>query len=362
MAFSSTPPRSNAPAQLLPLATILGAAGGAASGGEAGAANLLLTSSPTGGTVGAALAVSGTVAPSGAAVEVGLTSTATTAPQTWVNATVAGSSWTAALTPDTAGTFYVWVREVDSPSVQAVSAGFAVVAQTAGSVSFSSPPTSGVVGMAMAVSGSVSPSGSAVQVGFSSSATIAPSSWAAASVSGAGWTASVTPSSAGTFFLWAQQTGATGVQAVSSAITITVDSSGTALTYDLISGSGNGSLAGVTLTTGTTYTVDWSSNIAAGATDVRPGVIPSSMGAIAACKFWFDSSATNTAVPASNYGNAGSLNNGEINFYAFNSGYGTPTAVPAAPATAGTYYGKFAMFDSANTLLGVFVTSPITIS
>jgi hypothetical protein len=207
------------------------------------------------------------------------------------------------------------------------------------------------------------PAGSAVQLGLSTSALVAPSTWDGATVSGGNWTASLTPSAAGTYYIWAELTDEGSVQAVSGAVTVAASSgSGSALTYSLITGSGNGSLAGVSLENGTTYTVDWTSEIASGATDVRPGVIVSTMGEIAACKFWFDTSATNITVPSSNYGNAGSLSNNQINFYASSTGYGTPTAVPAAPSTAGIYYGKYAMYDSNNDLLGIFVTSAITIT
>jgi hypothetical protein len=73
--------------------------------------------------------------------------------------------------------------------------------------------------------------------------------------------------------------------------------------------------------------------------------------------------------PGSGFGYVASLNNAEATFYANNAGFGTPTCAPAAPATAGTYYGKYAFYSGGSldastggTLLGVYVTSAITIT
>jgi hypothetical protein len=228
-----------------------------------------------------------------------------------------------------------------------------------GTIALTSPPTTGTAGTALSLAGTVSPSASAVRVGLSTSSTTAPSSWVNATVSGAGWTAALTPSSAGTYYVWAQQTSATSIQAVSSAVTVSATAS--ALTYGLISGSGNGSLTGTTLTNATAIPpTDWTSSLARNAADTRPNVLLSALGSVASCKFWFDSNNTGTTV-STTYGN-GNFNGGAINFYANSSGYGTPTAAPAAPATAGTYYGKYAMYDSSNTLLGVYTTSAITVT
>jgi len=365
MAFAPTPPRRNAPSQLLSLSSLLTAAAGSNGGGSGSSGSVSITAPPTTGTVGTALSLAGTVSPGATAVQAGLSASATVAPLSWTNATVSGAAWTASLVPENAGTYYVWAEQTSTPSVRAVSGAVEIsnAGSGVGSVTFSSPPSTGTAGVAMSLVGSVSPSGSAVQVGLSTSATTAPSSWSNATVSQGSWSASLTPSAAGTYYIWAEQTNDTSVQAVTAAVVVAAGGGGgSALSYSLIGGSGNGSLTGVTLASGTTYTVDWTSEIAPGATDVRPGVVVSSMGAIAACKFWFDTSATNTTVPASNYGNAGSLSNSQINFYANNTGYGTPIAAPAAPSTAGTYYGKYAMYDSTGDLLGIFVTSAITIT
>jgi hypothetical protein len=325
-----------------------------------------ITSPPATGTVGVALSLTGTVSPSGAAVQVGLATSATTAPAGWTNATVNGTGWTANLTPSAAGTYYIWAEQTATTAIQAVSAAVAVAASgSSGTVAITSPPTTGTAGVALSLAGTVAPSGTAVQVGLSTSASTAPSSWTNATVSGTGWTASLTPSAAATYYIWAEQTSAPSVQAVSAVVTVSA-AGGSALSYSLISGSGNGSLSGITLQTLTSAiysadpATDWTSSIAVGATDVMPGIFPSSIGSITACKFWFDSSATNTTVP-STYGNQASTANGAITFYPFSYGYGTPTCVPAAPSTAGTYYGKYAMYNSSGTLLGVFVTSAITV-
>ncbi len=64
------------------------------------------------GTVaaGAVIALSGTVSPASAAVQVGLSASATAAPGAWVNAVVSNGGWTANLTPMVAGTYYIWAR------------------------------------------------------------------------------------------------------------------------------------------------------------------------------------------------------------------------------------------------------------
>lgn len=370
MAFAPIPPRNNAPAQLLSLSAILATAGG--SGNSEPSAGVTITNPPTTGTAGAVLSLAGTVSPSGAAVQVGLSGSGTTAPTNWTAAAVNGTGWTASLTPSTAGIYYLWAQQTGDTSARAVSAAITISAAVSNSVAFSSPPTAGTVGTALSLSGAVSPSGSAVQVGLSTSTTVAPTSWTSATVSGTSWTASLTPSTAGTFYLWAEQADATSVQTVSGAVTISSGASGSALSYSLISGSGNGSLTGVTLASATSSdavaAADWTSSIAAGATDVAPNIQTSAIGSIASCKFWFDTSATSTTVPAqyttasgSGYGDSAAISNGEIAWYAWSAGDGANYCSPPAPATAGTYYGKYALYDSNSNLLGIFVTSAITV-
>jgi hypothetical protein len=148
------------------------------------------------------------------------------------------------------------------------------------------------------------------------------------------------------------------VAAVSGALTV----GGSAITYSLISGSGNGSLTSTTLATatGSFPAINWTTAIGVGNTTYAPNVIPSAMGSIASAKFWFDSNNTGVTVGGS-YGNSAATSNGEITFYS-NSQLAAPTGCPPAPSTAGTYYGKFAMYNSGGTLLGVFTTNAITVS
>jgi hypothetical protein len=230
-----------------------------------------------------------------------------------------------------------------------------------GSITIANAPTTGTVGTAVSLAGSVSPAGSAVRIGLSSSASVAPSSWSNATVSGSGWSGTLTPTSAGTFYIWAEQTATPSIQAISGGVAIS-SAGGTALSYSLIAGSGNASLTGVTLATaasGAAPATDWTSSIVHGATDVAPNVNLSATGNITAGKFWFDT--TNTGVTPGTFGNA-LFNANAVAFYPFADGFGTPTCAPAAPSTAGTYYGKYAFYNSAGTLLGVFTTSAITVT
>jgi hypothetical protein len=360
MAFGPTPPRPYLPAQLLPLSSITSTVIQQSGSGSSGL--ITITNPPTDATAGTALSLTGTVSPS-AAVRVGLSSSSSTPPANWTNATVLGAGWTVLLTPADAGTSYIWAEQTATPSVQAVSAAITVTSGSLASITLTSPPTTGTTGAALALAGTVSPSATAIQVGLSSSSGSAPSSWTAATVSGTGWTATLTPAAAGTYFIWAEQTATPSVQVVSAAVVI-ASAGGSPLSYSLISGSGNASLAGVTLSTyssGSAPAVNWTSSIVHGSADVSPNALISALGSITACKFWFDTTNTGVSVP-SNYGIQASFNNGVVAFYAFADGFGTPTCVPAAPGSAGTYYGKYAFYDTGGTLLGVFTTSAITVT
>jgi hypothetical protein len=201
-----------------------------------------------------------------------------------------------------------------------------------------------------------------VRIGLSGSASVAPASWSNATVSGLGWTGTLTPTAAGTYYIWAEQTAAPSIQAISGALAVSAASGGTGLSYSLIAGSGNASLTGLTLTTttsGSAPAVDWTTSIVHGSTDVAPNVNLSTVGNITAGKFWFDT--TNTGVAPGTFGNA-LFNGNAVAFYAFADGFGTPTCAPAAPSTAGTYYGKYAFYNSTGTLLGVFTTNAITVT
>jgi hypothetical protein len=144
---------------------------------------------------------------------------------------------------------------------------------------------------------------------------------------------------------------------------ITIASTSQPITYTLISGSGNGSLSQLTLTSATgTPPIDWTTTISRGATDVTPNIHLSSVTGISSARFWFDTNETNTTPPSTGYaGNAG-FSNSEFTFYPTSSGFGTPIAMPPAPATSGIYYGKYAIYDSSNTILGVFTTNQITVT
>lgn len=167
-------------------------------------------------TLGAAVAVSGTVAPGNAAVQIGLSASATVAPTAWTNAVVNGAAWAGSLTPAAAGTVYVWAEQVASTGVRAVSAAVSVVV-AALSVS---APASGTAGTALTVSGTVSPVADAVNVQLSAqSDTVPASGWVAAVNSSGSYTAALTPAAAGTYYAWAQDP-ATGDTAVSAAITV----------------------------------------------------------------------------------------------------------------------------------------------
>jgi hypothetical protein len=131
-----------------------------------------------------------------------------------------------------AGTYTIRVRDHADPAVLASSNSFTVIAP---SIAFAGLPASVTLGAPLSVAGTVSPASAAVSLGVSASATVAPSSWVNATVSAGSWTATVTPGTSGTIFLWARQTSATTVQAISGAIsvvtaslTVTAPATGTA--------------------------------------------------------------------------------------------------------------------------------------
>lgn len=97
-------------------------------------------------------------------------------------------------------------------------------------IALTSPPSTGTVGTALGLAGTVTPSGTAVQVGLSSSATVAPTSWSAATVTAGSWSAGLPPAAAGTYYIWAEQTGSTSVQAVSAAVTVSASSGAPTIT------------------------------------------------------------------------------------------------------------------------------------
>lgn len=83
-----------------------------------------------------------------------------------------------------------------------------------------SAPATATLSTAFAISGSVTPS-APVQVALGASSTVPPTTgFTAATVSGTGWTASLSEATAGTYYVWAQLTGNTAVTAVSGALVV----------------------------------------------------------------------------------------------------------------------------------------------
>jgi hypothetical protein len=171
---------------------------------------------PASTLLNAALAVSGTVSPGSAAVRVGMSSSATTPPATWQNATVSNGAWSVSVIPTATGTVYIWAQQTSATSVQAISGAVSV---SAASLSISTA-TTGTAGTALTVSGTVYPASDAVNVQLATQNTTAPTSgWVAATNSAGSISASLTPPAAGTYYAWGQDP-ATGVNAVSGAITV----------------------------------------------------------------------------------------------------------------------------------------------
>jgi hypothetical protein len=174
----------------------------------------------------ATISISGTVSPGNNAVNIGISTSASIAPPTWVAAMVANGAWTASLTPSAAGTIYIWAQQASETSVQAVSSAINVIAA---SLTINAPAT-GSAGTALTVSGTVTPAADSVNVQLSAQNMAAPSSgWTAAINTAGNFTASLTPSAAGTYYAWAQDA-ATGLAEVSAAISV---SAAPALTYTI---------------------------------------------------------------------------------------------------------------------------------
>lgn len=163
-----------------------------------------------------ALALSGTVSPGNAAVQVGFSASATAVPSAWVNASVSNGNWTASLTPNVAGLFYVWAVQTGSTSVVAVSSAIDIVAA---SLTVSVPAT-GTANVALSVTGAVSPAADAVNVQLTTqNSTVPVSGWIAATNTAGNFAASLSPVAAGTYYVWAQDA-STGISTVSPAIVV----------------------------------------------------------------------------------------------------------------------------------------------
>jgi hypothetical protein len=181
---------------------------------------------PTISTVSTPVVVSGTVSPASNAVQAGLSSSATVAPTAWVAATVSAGSWTVTLTPATVGVYYVWAEQTGATSINVVSSAISVVAA---SLTISAP-TTGTAGTALAAAGTVVPAADAVNVQLATQNTAAPTTgWTAATNTSGAISATLTPAAAGTYYVWAQDA-ATGLAAVSAAITV---AAGASLVYGI---------------------------------------------------------------------------------------------------------------------------------
>jgi hypothetical protein len=181
---------------------------------------------PASVTEGTTLAVTGTVSPGNAGVNIGISNSATVAPTVWVGASVADGAWTGNVTPPAAGMIYIWAQQAAAPSVQAISPAINVVSA---SLNISAPAT-GAAGAALTVTGAVTPAGDAVNVQLSTQNTTVPTSgWTAAVNTSGSFSASLTPSAAGTYYAWAQDA-VSGVTAVSAAIAV---AAGAAVSYSI---------------------------------------------------------------------------------------------------------------------------------
>lgn len=166
--------------------------------------------------LGNAITVSGTVAPGNSAVQIGLSASGSVAPTVWANAVVNGAAWSGSLVPAAAGTVYVWAQQTANTLVNAVSGAVSVVAASL----TVSAPSNGMAGTALAVSGVVSPVADNVNVQLATqNSTVPTSGWSAATNSGGSFSAGLTPSAAGTYYVWAQDL-TTGMTAVSVAIIV----------------------------------------------------------------------------------------------------------------------------------------------
>jgi hypothetical protein len=179
-------------------------------------------------TLNAVLAISGTVSPGNGAVQVGMSSSNTIAPNAWNAATVSGNSWTASVTPVAVGTFYVWAQQTSATTIEVISSAISAVAA---SLTISAP-TTGRAATALNISGAVNPTADAVSVQLATQNTTAPTSgWIVATNTSGSFAATLTPVVAGTVYAWAQDP-AIGLSAVSPPIVVdaqTVQTGG--LTY-----------------------------------------------------------------------------------------------------------------------------------
>jgi uncharacterized protein len=210
-----------------------GSGGGGGSGGSGGTASVTVTA-PGSGTAGTALALSGTVSPSGASVSVALSSSGTVLPTSgFVAATVSAGSWSASVTPAAAGTAFAWAKTATA-GITGVSAAITVAAAAGGSSATitwnlgpAGPYTAGQGGIGVNALLHPGTAATGVQFGWSTSATVAPTLWVAGSLvstQGNGdtlWAAFVNaPATAGTYFAWVETVDG-AAKTVTAAVTVT---------------------------------------------------------------------------------------------------------------------------------------------
>jgi hypothetical protein len=190
-----------------------------------------------------------------------------------------------------------------------------------------------MAGTTINLSGTVTPSGAAVNVGLSTSATTGPGGLTTATVTGTTWTVSIIPSTAGTYYIWAES----GAAAPAVSAAVTVSSSQTALTWTQIGSTPSGGITGITIFNG--YTANLGTPTVHGSSvtpDVALTVATGFSGTSAI--FWYDSNSTNTS------STGGTVASGTVNNSIGMPGGSTAVFSPGvAPATPGTYYAKLSI-------------------
>ena len=186
----------------------------------------LTVSAPSTGTAGAALSVTGSVSPATDTVSVQLATQNTAAPTSgWAAAANASGSFSAALTPAIAGTYYVWAQDA-ATGLSAVSSAITVAAGASVDYGINNPGGTYVHGVStIGLNGSVTPAQSvATQVALSTSNTVVPTTgWEAAVIinSNSLWAVYYsTPTTAGNYYVWVET--ATGGSPTVGTFTITV--------------------------------------------------------------------------------------------------------------------------------------------
>ena len=182
----------------------------------------LTVSAPGSGTTTAAPTITGSVAPASDAVKVQLTTQNAAAPTSgWSAASNTSGSFSAALTPAAAGTYYAWAED-PSTGLTAVSSAITVSAVAAASFSFNNPGGSYTHGSSSTIplNGGVSPSQDvATQVALSTSNAAPPSGgWESATLlqGNTFWAIYYpVPAAAGAYYVWVE-TSSGGSQTVSS--------------------------------------------------------------------------------------------------------------------------------------------------